>query len=157
MEKFQARQISNNLKQDVTRRNVKVIELDEEGSDDFWEILGGKPDKIKSAEEGGSDIQHQKKKDPILFKLSDASGKIEFERLKDSDLKKSDLDTNDAFVLDINSKVFAWVGSKASKTESKLAIVYATDYLKNHGRPAHTPVLSLKEGQPNSEFYSYFK
>jgi hypothetical protein len=29
--------------------------LDESGSDEFWKELGGKPEKIKSAKEGGDD------------------------------------------------------------------------------------------------------
>ena len=89
----------------------KVHVLDEsEGQDakhPFWNLLG--TGAIKSAEEGGSDEEAEKKTDRRLFQLSDASGSLSFKEIATgNNIKKSQLDENDVFIFDTGVEVFAW-------------------------------------------------
>lgn len=57
-EQFRAAQISSHLRS-LRSSKPEEIRLGEEGNDEFWKLLGGKGP-IKSAEEGGCDIEAQK-------------------------------------------------------------------------------------------------
>jgi gelsolin len=108
---------------DDERKGQPKVVVSEEGHEDpdFWKLLGGKGD-IKSAAEGGLDdenIQGEKQ----LFRLSDASGKLEFTKVASGNaVKKSLLDTKDVFVLDTGAEIFAWIGKGASVAEKQKAL-----------------------------------
>jgi len=71
-------------------------------------------------------------------------------------LVKTALDTNDTFVVDVGSQVFAWVGKKASRTEKKFALKYAQEYIPQFQRPALLPVTRVLEGGENEMFNLFF-
>ena len=98
----------------------------EEGDKDagiktFWDALGGVPKKIKSAKEGGddNDAAREAAQAVKLFRLSDKGGTLNFTLEKTGDVKKTDLDSNDAFILDNGAEVFVWIGKRASRDEKK--------------------------------------
>merc|ERR1712137_1040016 len=71
---------------------------------------------------------------------------------KTGNLSESDLDSNDAFILDNGAEIFAWIGKKASKDERKLAMQYAQKYLQDNNRPAYLPISRVMEGGENAVF-----
>ncbi|KAI0365699.1 fragmin60 [Pilatotrama ljubarskyi] len=97
-----------------------------------------------------------------LFRLSDASGKVTFERVLPPTL--SALSSDDAFVLDATANrpagtqaVYVWVGRNASLTERRLALQYGQRYLyerrKGEGRSAYaTHIVKMREGQETDAF-----
>ncbi|KAH9889762.1 fragmin60 [Cubamyces lactineus] len=95
-----------------------------------------------------------------LFRLSDASGDVLFERVEPPAL--STLSSDDAFVLDASANrasqaVYVWVGRNASLTERRLALQYGQRYLYEHrrdeGRAAcATHIVKMQEGQETDAF-----
>lgn len=108
------------------------------------------------SEDVGDDAEWEKASDKRLFQLSDASGKEEFKLVAEKVVKRSMLDTNDAFIFDIGAEVFAWVGKGASDNEKKRALHYAQQYLVEYKRPTTLPISRLLEGSENNVFYSSF-
>lgn len=137
----------------------EVIVLEEGMKDDaFWKELGGFGS-VKSAEEGGKDEEAERALGATkkLFRLSDASGKMEFKEVAvGSAIKKSMLDSNDVFVLDNGAEVFAWIGKKSSKEEKKNALGFAQDYLTKYKRPSWLPISRVFEGGENEVFNASF-
>lgn len=80
-----------------------------------------------------------------LFRLSDASGKMNFSLEKAGSINKSDFDTKDVFIFDTKSEVFVWIGKQTSESEKKNAMAYAHSYLQKTDHPL-VPVSCLKEG-----------
>jgi len=156
-EKMKGAQLSRALV-DERKGLPKIQVLEESGKDlgDFWKALGGQG-AIKSAEEGGDDNEHEKSSTKILFRLSDASGKIEFtEVAKGPAVKRNLLDSSDVFILDTGAEVFAWIGRGSSVDEKKKAMHYAQDYLVKYKRPLYLPIARVLEGGENEVFESAF-
>jgi len=141
------------------RKGKPVISVFEEGDRDdapFWQHLGGKGP-IKSAEEGGSDLESEKGDEKRLFQLSDASGKMEFKEVgRGAQVKRRLLDSNDVFILDTGAEVFAWIGRGASADEKKKALGFAQSYLKDYNRPNFLPIARILEGGENEVFEAAF-
>jgi len=153
-EKQKGAQLSRALV-DERKGKAKVTVLEEGDKDtDFWNTLGGFGS-VKSSEEGGDDLEHEKGGVKVLFHLSDASGKMEFKQVATgAACKKNLLDSNDVFILDTGAEVFAWIGKGASHEEKSKALGYAQDYLTKYNRPAYLPISRILEGSENSMFFS---
>jgi len=119
----------------------------------FWKLLGGEG-AVKSAEEGGDDLEAETAGVKLLFQLSDATGKLEFKQVASgSQCKKSMLDSNDVFILDTGAEVFAWIGKGSSVDEKAKALSFAQDYLTKYNRPAYLPISRILEGGENPTFH----
>jgi len=156
-EKMKGAQLSRALVDE--RKGLPKIQVLEEGGKDlgeFWKALGGMGS-IMSAEEGGDDGEHEKASEKKLFRLSDASGKLEFTEIsKGPMVMRKQLDSNDVFILDTGAEVFAWIGRKASVDEKKKAMQFAQDYLVKFKRPLFIPIARILEGGENEVFESAF-
>lgn len=92
-----------------------------------------------------------------LFRVSDASGKLEFKEIaKGGEVKRNLLSSDDVFILDTGSYVFVWTGRKASVAEKRKALSYAQDYMSHANILPNTPVVGVKEGGDNDAFESFF-
>jgi len=132
---------------------VKILDGLEE-HDAFWKALGGKPKKEEIAPATPDDVKVDNTK--ILFQLSDSTGSLKITEVAKGTVKKSSLKSDDVFIYDIGHTVYAWIGTKTSKKERANAIKYATDYLKEKGRPAYTPVSRVLEGAEPPAFGKAF-
>jgi len=139
------------------RAKVSVLEEGEKTADsaEFWKTLGGEGP-IKTAEEGGDDLEHEKGGIKRLFQLSDASGKMVFKEVATGKIARSKLDSNDVFVFDTGAEVFSWIGKGASPEEKAKALSFSQDYLKQFNRPAFLPICKILEGSENSTFEAAF-
>jgi len=128
----------------------------DEGSKKFYTTLGGSLDSvIKTAADGGDDKEAEEQGNRVrqLWKLSDASGKLEFSKVAEGNaIKKSQLDGNDVFIFDAGAEVFAWVGKGASDKEKTEAMVYAQQYLVKNNRPLYLPISRILQGGENPKF-----
>jgi hypothetical protein len=125
---------------------------------DFWKALGGEG-AVKSAAEGGVDAEAAKTalSERKLLRVSDASGgKLQCTTVKTGSFEKSNLDTNDVFIVDTGSEVFVWVGKKSSQTEKKNALGCAQKYITENNRLAYLPISRVLEGGENPIFNSLF-
>jgi len=154
LERAKGAEVSNAIEAEREGHSFNRV-VDETAEDaEFWTHIGGKGP-IKTAEEGGSDLEAVKAAatERKLFRLSDASGKFEFtEVASGSHIDRKKLDSNDVFILDSGFEVYAWVGKSASVGEKKKALSFAQDYVTAHGRPIQTPVARILEGGENEVF-----
>jgi len=124
---------------------------EDEHTNKFWSLLGGKVASIKSAEHGGSDDK------PIavrnMLRLSDASGSLQTTPV---DFARSSLHSSDVFIIDVGSEVFVWVGKGASVMERKTALQHGQQYITKSGKPAWTPLSRVTEGAENEAMLSHF-
>lgn len=115
--------------------DVEVVSQTESRSHAIVALLGGDDEAalaslsaqrpIRSA----SSAEHQRPR--RLFRLSDASGQLSFDLVKDGEsTRKSDLDSNDVFLLDTGSDIWVWQGSGASKAEKASWIKVAQHYIR---------------------------
>lgn len=139
-----------------------------EPDDEFWSILGGTADDVPNeipddAAVPGKLRRLSTERNSIgskitLFRLSDASGSMQFTKVDTGAArpKKSHLDCNDVFIVDAEHTLFIWVGSRASHAEKANSMSHAVKYLKDNGRPSYTPIARVCEGQLNSVFDDVF-
>lgn len=136
--------------------DVEIITFSEDDKDypEQWLKMVGKGP-YKSAAEGGSDkLVAGKKK---LFRVSDASGKIEVTLLaEDSAIKRSMVTSDDAFIYYTGYEVFVYVGLKASDSERKNVFGIAREFIKKEGLPEHIAVHRMLEGGENEIFEEAF-
>jgi gelsolin len=114
---------------------------------------------VKSATQGGEDEAFERgvlyKK---LFRLSDASGKLEMKLVAEAGaVVPKLLDPADVFILDLGSEVFAWIGKGASAEERSKGMHFAQDYLVQAKLPLTTPISRVVQGGENDYFWGCFK
>jgi len=135
---------------------IHVIgEFDMHNTDDvtnkFWELLGGRVDSIKSAKEGGSDEKPISVKN--MLKISDDTGSVKTTPVP---FARSSLVSGDAFIIDVGSEVFVWVGRTSSPNERKYALQQGQQYIQKTGRPIWTPLSRVMEGGENEALLAHF-
>lgn len=94
-----------------------------------------------------------------LFRLSDASGELSFDLVKDGGrISAADLDGNDVFLLDDAGRaVWVWEGAGASRAERARWLSVAQAYIRrvqgDGGRDAHlAPLAKVVEGNESRAF-----
>lgn len=95
-----------------------------------------------------------------LFRLSDSSGELTFELVKDgSRISKSDFDGNDVFLLDDAGRaIWVWIGSGASKAEKAAWLKVAQAYIRrlqgeqDDAENYLVPIGKVKEGSEGKAF-----
>lgn len=159
MEKAKGVDVCIKIKDEERKGRAKFVLLDgtdKAAEEEFWKALGGKGP-VKSAEEGGEDAAHEKNITYILYRVSDASGKLEVTEVGRAPLTKDLLDTNDCFILDGETEIFVWVGKGATKEERKESMIHAANYLKQSGKPNWIPITRVAEGGETPLFKGKFK
>jgi len=155
-EKTRAAQLCRQL--DSERRGLpKVVTIDQNDRDpneDFWAILGGR---TEIAGDQGGDEDWETKEDRLLYQLSDAGGKLEFNKVAESNrVTRDKLDSRDVFVLDVGMEIFVWIGKGASEGEKKESMVVGSKYLRDNKRPNYLPITRIHEGSENPIFEAAF-
>jgi len=134
----------------------------------FWEALGGSEDDVPDAShEEKATIGHLQRlgterqaigKDISLFRLSDASGALEFKEIETSGKPKfTQLDGDDVFIVDAGHSLFIWVGKGASHAEKSHSMTHAIEYLQKRDRSTQIPISRICQGQTNVVFQSLFE
>lgn len=149
VERFKASQY---LPQLSSERNGRVItetvdedEIDE--SHEFYEAL----DKHAVEDDDDDEDEPDQARDPKLFRVSDASGALNFTLEKEGDVSYDDFDSSDAFILDVGTDIFLWLGRNCSEQEKQSSMAIVHNYTQESDNPL-CPCTSIKEGQRNRAF-----
>jgi hypothetical protein len=137
------------------RANVVIIDEDPHNAE-FWGALGGERPVTNAGED---DEAHDSRAAGALqlFRISDASGAVEFTPVTHGGrLTRDLLDTNDVFLVDSGNEVYVWVGKGATANEKREGMLRATAYLQQSGRPANTPCTRVSQGTESSVFKALF-
>jgi gelsolin len=157
MEKAKAAQVVNNLTL-AKHVDVEVLAQAESRSMMVVDLLGGKgvdqrdfhcSRPMSSLEKSVKGTERPTR----LFRLSDASGQLSFDLVKDGQpIRRADLNGNDVFVLDLGKAIWVWRGLRASAAEKAMWIKVAQSYV-NQLQNAHlTPIRSVVEGNETPAF-----
>ncbi|KAI2777873.1 actin depolymerizing protein [Daldinia loculata] len=162
MEKAKAAQVVHDMT--IAKHiDVEVIAQAESRSRTIVTMLGGEdvegpfqaPRPIISSKSQDA-ANHRPRK---LFRLSDASGQLRFDIVKEGTaIDSSDLDSNDVFLLDTGSTIWVWQGSGASRTEKAMWIKIAELYIRQLGEESGnsqsylTPISKVVEGNESPAF-----
>lgn len=145
MEKAKAAQVVNDMTL-AKHVDVEVLSQLEARSKIFVDLLGGRdvaPSTLQAPRPGkfGSSDDHGRVR--RLFRLSDASGNLSFDLVKDGQrVSRSDFDGNDVFLYDAGNMLWVWQGSGASAGEKAMWLKVAQFYVRK-----------LQESQESSEAY----
>ncbi|KAL3477708.1 hypothetical protein BJX99DRAFT_225980 [Aspergillus californicus] len=143
MEKAKAAQVVHDMTL-AKHVDVEVLSRHESRSRVIVDLLGGKevdymatfsaPRPIstskRAGEEGAAATAARASKK--LFRLSDASGQLSFDLVKDGgSVKRADLDGNDVFLYDAGNCLWVWQGLGASERERALWLKVAQAYVRH--------------------------
>lgn len=166
MEKAKAAQVVNDMTL-AKHLDVEVLSQLESRSRIIVDLLGGKDIQQSSFKAprpvsfpAGGDRDSDESQSLKLFRLSDATGAISFDLVKDGQrISPSDLDENDVFVCDTGSRLWVWQGSRASKLEKALWLNVAQSYARQiqearTNLAAHpTPISNVVQGHESPAFW----
>lgn len=145
LEKGKAAQVVNEMTL-AKHIDVEVISQHESRSKVIVDLLGGKEVFQRSFEcprpgRFQNLVSQDTGRSTRLFRLSDASGQLTFDLVKDGQkVRKSDFDGNDVFLYDIGNRLWVWEGQGASRKERASWLKVAQAYIRR-----------LQESQENSE------
>ncbi|KAI0503340.1 putative actin-binding protein Fragmin [Xylaria bambusicola] len=156
MEKAKAAQVVHDMT--IAKRiDVEVLSQSEARSRTVVSLLGGESAEgpFRSARPISS---HKTQRPRRLWRLSDASGKLEFNVVKEGyEISKFDLDSSDVFLLDTGNRVWVWQGSGASTTEKAMWIKVAEAYIRHaastgEDRARVSPIAKVVDGSESLAF-----
>lgn len=163
MEKGKAAQVVNDMTQ-AKHVDVEVLSQLEPRSKLVVDLLGGKEEAGSTleaprpghfAKKNGEQTSHPRK----LFRLSDASGNLSFDLVKDGQkISRSDFDGKDVFLYDVGNRLWVWQGSEASASEKAMWLRVAQFYVRKiqedqESSEAHlTPISKVAQGYESPSF-----
>lgn len=138
---------------------IDGLKEDNKDSKAFWELFGGKPDKIKATEQDDEkdDEKEKAKHTKCMLQVSDEDGSMSVTKVCDGYVDMEKLDTNDSFICDFGVSLYIWVGKKSNKAEKKEAMVHAVKYLSSCNRDTHIPMCRVLEGHEPPHFKTLMK
>lgn len=119
--------------------------------DIFWQTLQGGESDVRASSDDGYLVDVKKsesldKNSLELFRISDASGKMDFTLEKKGQLALSDLDENDVFLVNSNVGVWVWQGSAATKQEKGASFGIANKFVEDRSL-GNVPISFVREDQ----------
>lgn len=157
-EKFKAAAFVKDLRDERTTLKAELFEinglqdLSKEHVKKFWVLLGGAPNELSEKDTTSENKDYAKK----LLNCSDESGQLKLTLLSEGKLDKSKIHSNDVFLIDTDSTLIVWIGSKSSKNEKKGAFGIASNYLVKAQRPPWITIEIINEGSEDGSFNSLF-
>lgn len=123
-----------------------VVNDDPADAQEFWSDLGGSEDDVPEAVPD-DDSKHAMG-ELKLYRVSDSEGELKVDKVpkKDGRLTKDLLDSNDVFLLDTGTTIYAWVGKNASSNEKKNSIRRGEEFIEKEERPSWCHVAKMPEG-----------
>mmetsp|Transcript_26688 Transcript_26688/g.55030 ORF Transcript_26688/g.55030 Transcript_26688/m.55030 type:complete len:177 (-) Transcript_26688:1044-1574(-) len=140
-EKSKSASVAHNLRQNRLKDCECILDVGDD-DEEFWALLGGKG-RIKPEDDEKS-VLSSKAISKKMYSLSDQSGSVQ---VKEVSLSKSNLDTNDVYLVDVGKNVYIWVGRGSSKVEQQQAMIVVNRYLRAMDRSKTTRVSRVMEGQ----------
>ncbi|EDW58455.1 gelsolin isoform X1 [Drosophila virilis] len=163
VEKLKAISAANQIRDQDHNGRARVQIIDEFSTDldkqQFFDVLGsGSPDQVpeeSTSDEDGA-FERTDAAAVTLYKVSDASGRLQVDTIAQKPLRQAMLDTRDCFILDTGSGIFVWVGRGATPAEKSDAMAKAQEFLRTKKYPAWTQIHRIVEGAESAPFKQYF-
>ncbi|EDV42840.1 uncharacterized protein Dana_GF18195, isoform A [Drosophila ananassae] len=163
VEKLKAISAANQIRDQDHNGRARVQIIDDFSTDSdkqqFFDVLGsGSADQVpeeSTADEDGA-FERTDAAAVTLYKVSDASGKLQVDTIGQKPLTQAMLDTRDCFILDTGSGIFVWVGKGATQKEKTDAMAKAQEFLRTKKYPAWTQIHRIVEGAESAPFKQYF-
>ncbi|KAF2972047.1 hypothetical protein GQX73_g1600 [Xylaria multiplex] len=157
MEKAKAAQVVHDMT--IAKHvDVEVLSQPESRSRIVVNLLGGE-DAEGPFKAARPIISRESQRPRKLWRLSNASGTLEFDIVKEGHgMTKSDLDSNDVFLLDTGNRIWIWQGSGASREEKAMWIKVAEAYVRHVGDAAEnedtrlSPIAKVVDGNESPAF-----
>ncbi|BFF88889.1 gelsolin [Drosophila madeirensis] len=163
VEKLKAISAANQIRDQDHNGRARVQIVDEFSTEadkqQFFDVLGsGSADQVpeESTAEEDSAFERADAAAVTLYKVSDASGKLQVDTVAQKPLTQAMLDTRDCFILDTGSGIFVWVGRGATPKEKTDAMAKAQEFLRTKKYPAWTQIERIVEGAESAPFKQYF-
>merc|ERR1712212_101017 len=160
-EKMTAGLIAAKMRDHVGEEIVHLDDGDEEAEcDEEWTehlpLTGRAEIKDKDAANDNA-VTTEVAKSIDLFKVSDVTGEMKTEQVKEGNLTKDDLDPNDAFLVSAGALgIWVWLGQKATKEERQSVMQLGEKFIRENGLPPQTALTrTFQNGEPE-EFKSLF-
>jgi len=118
-------------------------------TEELWELLG-EGDFKNAPEIPASTSDDEKEEEKFTVKAWGIYDGLLWTKIKEVKEKLTSLDSlkdDQAYVIDTGKIVYAWIGSNASRSESKSAMKHATNYLKIMKKPMYTGIVRCLQGQ----------
>lgn len=158
-EHMRAMAIIQHIKDFDYNSNAKIYypRDDEEAEKEFWDALGGKPKMIHRAVTDNLDHEHNDSLfEHKLFRVSDTSGELVLDEVTERPLKKSHLETESVFILELEKVIYVWCGKEASYEEKNKAILTARDFRDQREKSKKTSIVKVPEFGEDAVFKSFF-
>jgi len=155
-EKAKGIEVANKIRNEERGGKAEIVLLDEDPTcEGFWGPLGGYID-VTNPGDCDTVADHKAAR---LFRVSDASGSVEFTPvdLPGGKLTKSLLNSDDVFIVDTGNKLYVWVGKGASKEERKESMLRAMSYISENGYANNTPIERVADGGETPTFKAEFQ
>eukprot|EP00916_Digyalum_oweni_P011234 GHVL01018740.1.p1 GENE.GHVL01018740.1~~GHVL01018740.1.p1 ORF type:complete len:376 (-),score=23.68 GHVL01018740.1:986-2113(-) len=154
-EKYRATQILQQLRSARPKSDQEIVDENEGGDslEAFYSAVERADAIVDDEDEFDQQQQNNnnERRTEKLIRLSDAGGQLQFKPVKEGDVTKKDLNSNDVFLLDTQNELFVWVGKRASDAEKANGLTYAHQYLSGTSHP-FISVTCMKEGQESKPF-----
>ena len=111
-----------------------------ETEENFWKALGGKPASISPAEPDEESKGEEDQTKYRLWRVSDMTGSIKVDEIKERPLRQSMLDTKESFILELYNVVYVWQGHDANIQEKRCGVTLANKYTKEWKKPKGTQI-----------------
>lgn len=168
IEKAKAAQVAHDMTL-AKHIDVEVLSQSEARSKIVVDLLGGKgvdqlsfgsprplqPSSRQQSSDSGQTFARPKR----LFRISDPSGELRFELVKENQtIRESDFDGNDVFIFDTGSKIWVWEGSQATRREKASWIQFTQAYIlyvqesAANSETVVSPVAKVVQGNENTAF-----
>jgi len=160
-EKMTAGLIAAKMRDHVGEEIVHVDDGDEEAEcDEEWTEhlpLDGRGQILDKDAAADKAVTTEVAKSIDLFKVSDVTGEMKTEQVKEGNLTKDDLDPNDAFLVSAGALgIWVWLGQKATKEERQSVMQLGEKFIRENGLPPQTALTrTFQNGEPE-EFKSLF-
>ncbi|XGW35638.1 hypothetical protein V3C99_019107, partial [Haemonchus contortus] len=148
---------------DVERQGeaqVHILDTDWDTNDQFWSHFGGKS-ALKSVTDAKDDDENYWKdtSDKLtLWRVSDVTGEMKVTKVAQGDIKRSQLDSKDAFVLNAGQAgIYVWVGKECTLEERAQAMTIGSNFIKEHKLPVWTPLVRVLESAEPASFTQWFE
>ncbi|KAI8044788.1 gelsolin isoform X1 [Drosophila gunungcola] len=163
VEKLKAISAANQIRDQDHNGRARVQIVDDFSTDSdkqqFFDVLGSGsaaqvPEESTADEDGA--FERTDAAAVSLYKVSDASGKLQVDAVAQKPLTQAMLDTRECFILDTGSGIFVWVGKGATQKEKTDAMAKAQEFLRTKKYPAWTQIHRIVEGAESAPFKQYF-
>merc|ERR1711953_829450 len=160
-EKMSAGLIAAKMKDHPGEELVHVDDGDEETEcDEEWTEhlpLSGRGDVKDKDSAADKAVTTEVSKSIDLFKVSDVTGEMKTEQVKEGNLSKNDLDPNDAFLVSAGALgIWVWLGKSATKAERQGVMQMGAKFIKDNKLPPQTALTRTFQGMEPDEFKSLF-